>query len=146
MSVATQPMFPGKINAMSGLLDTANTARDGTGTMLDIANSDPNGGIIERISAISAGPIATPASDNVIRMWGKLSTTYRLLAEFPIATATPSATAGGGTLPGTTTQNPWLTVNVKLQPLESVSFSIHTHAGAEDDYHVRVESGAYSLS
>ncbi len=146
MSVSTQPLFPGQVIPKSGLLNTANTARDGSGTMLDIWAGDANGSIVERIGAMSAGAISSPASANVIRAWGKVGSTYRMLAEFPIATATPSATAGGATLPGTTVQSPMLTVNWKLAANEGLSFSIHTVASSVDYFHMRAEVGAYSQS
>lgn len=147
MSVNTQPIFPGSCAPKSGVLSTANTNRDGTGSFLDFTAPDAtNGAIAARISAISAGAISVATSDNIIRMWSKVGSTYRLLAEYAIATATPSATVAGSTLPGTTTDDPWLTINLALAAAEVLSFSIHTVAGTQDNYHVRVEFGPYSAS
>jgi hypothetical protein len=140
------PLYLGKNRSDSGLLSTANTNRDGTGTIVDLLVADATyGSLVERIAVMSVGAITTLTSANVIRMWAKRSATYRLLAEFAIAAATPSAIIGGGFLPGASAAAPWLTINKRIAGGDTLSFSIHTVAGTQDNYHVMAEGGDYAL-
>lgn len=153
-SPALSPLYLGKNRSESALLSTANVNRDGTGTIVDLFTADAfYGSMVERISIMSAGAISTATSANIIRMWLKRASTYRLLAEFAIAIATPSATAGGGFLPGTSAASPFLTINKRIfggittltAAADVLAFSIHTVAGTQDNYHVTAEGADYAL-
>lgn len=150
------PAFIGKVRSPAGLLSVANTTRDGSaGTFVDLFAADTTfGSLVEKIYFVSAGAIAVAPSDNVIRMYRKTGAVYRLIREFSTKTITPSATLGGpssGTvtplLPAagqTQVNDPSVIVNVKLAPGDTLSFSIHTVAGTQDNYHVHAEGGDYA--
>lgn len=140
------PLYLGKNRSESGLLGTANVNRDGTGTILDLFVADATyGSLVERIAIMSRGAIGVACSANIIRMWAKRASTYRFLAEYAIAIATPSATAGGSFLPGTTAAVPWLTINKRIAGGDTLSFSIHTVAGTQDNYDIMAEGGDFAL-
>lgn len=140
------PLYLGKNRSDSALLSTANVNRDGTGTIVDLFVADATyGSLVERIAIMSRGAIGTPTSANIIRMWAKRASTYRFLAEFAIAIASPTATAAGGFLPGTSAAAPWLTINKRIAGGDTLSFSIHTVAGTQDNYDVMAEGGDFAL-
>lgn len=140
------PLYLGKNRSDSGLLSTAETSRSAPTSLLDLFVADATyGSLVERIAIMSVGAIGTATSANVIRMWMKRSSTYRLLAEFVIATATPTALAAGGFLPGTSAASPWLTINKRVAGGDTLAFSIHTVAGTQDNYHVMAEGGDFAL-
>lgn len=140
------PLYLGKNRSESGLLSTADTSRSAPASLLDLFIADATfGSLVERISVLSVGAIGTPSSANIIRMWAKRSATYRLLAEYAIAIASPTASAAGGFLPGASATSPWLTINKRIAGGDTLSFSIHTVAGTQDNYHVMAEGGDFAL-
>lgn len=67
---------------------TANTARDGTGTIVDIVTAASTG---SRIEVIDIQAIATTTA-GMIRLFLYTGAAYRLYREIPVPAITPSAT------------------------------------------------------
>lgn len=71
-----------------GQVSTANTARDGTGTIATIFTAGASG---SRIDAINLKAVGTTTA-GMIRLFIHDGTNARLLTELPVAATTPSAT------------------------------------------------------
>ncbi len=88
MAVTHNPIFTQLANVAMASFTTANTNRDGTGTIQDIFTAGANGSRVQRVRAKATG--ATTAG--VLRLYIKESATYRLFKEFLVSAITPSAT------------------------------------------------------
>lgn len=86
--MAQQPSFASIPYNSGATLDTANTARDGSGTLFTIATAPANGLLIHdiRINAISN------TSAGMIRFFLSDGTTNFLILEHLVVSVTPSAT------------------------------------------------------
>lgn len=96
MPAQTNPIAPNVVRKLSGSLATANTARDGTGTITTIITGGANGSIVPaiRVRSIEAAGVSTP---NVVRLWHRPAGagTWYMIDEVALLTATPSATVVG---------------------------------------------------
>lgn len=72
---------------------TANTARDGTGTLGTVHTAGASGGRVERIIIMGVGTV----TGGMVRLFVSTDggTTKRLLDERPVTATTPSATVAG---------------------------------------------------
>ena len=87
--MAINPSYAATPRCAIGQVSTANTARDGTGTIATIFTAGASG---SRIDAINLKAIATTTA-GMIRLFIHDGTNARLLTEVPVVAVTPSATA-----------------------------------------------------
>jgi len=109
---------------------TANTNRDGTGVFSTIVTGAANGTRVDRVEVQSAGPAASAASANVLRLFLFDGTNTWLLRELAVATFTPSSTAAGFqytfSFPA---EHPLV-----LKNTWALKCAPHAYAGAQDKY------------
>lgn len=90
MAAATTPIFVETPKTWCGLAATANTGRDGSGTLATIVTGVADGSVIELVRVQANGTTTA----GVCRLFLSLDggTTKRLIKELLIAAVTPSAT------------------------------------------------------
>lgn len=86
--MATAPVFVGTPKSWYGKLSTANTARDGTGTVVTIVAGGTTGSRVDKIKAIGPGTVTA----GVIRYFLTNGTTFVLIKEVLVPATTPSTT------------------------------------------------------
>lgn len=86
--MANQAQYVGTPKVGVGQVSTANTARDGSGTIATIFTAGTNG---SRIDAINLKAVATTTA-GMIRLFIHDGTNARLLTEVPVTALTPSGT------------------------------------------------------
>jgi hypothetical protein len=87
--MANNPSYAATPRCAIGQVSTANTARDGTGTIATIFTAGASG---SRIDAINLKAIATTTA-GMIRLFIHDGTNARLLTELPVVAVTPGASA-----------------------------------------------------
>ncbi|BDI27980.1 hypothetical protein CCAX7_000310 [Capsulimonas corticalis] len=85
--MSTAPIFTATPVISSAQISTANTNRDGTGTLADIATGATNGTRIDRITVIATGT----TSAGMVRLYIYDGTNNRLWKEVPITAIAPTA-------------------------------------------------------
>lgn len=132
------PIHVGNVRSEQGSVTGANTARSSPGAtnQVSLFVAGAQGSLIEKVRAISNGAISTATSANVLRLWKLTGSTYKLVREVAIATATPSATAIGG-------DTGELIVNLRLDATETLTATLHTYAGTQDGYDIDVQGGDF---
>lgn len=78
-------------------VSTANTARDGTGTLTPLYTAGTSGATIARVRCIHQGAISVASTAMVCRLWLTSGATTVMIDEVALASATPSASAIGAT-------------------------------------------------
>lgn len=138
------PIVPriGKIG--KAVLSSATTGRTVVGitglTLLFTADAT-NGSRVDSIQYMNNGAISVASSANVLRIWRYTgSGNADLIYEIAITTATPSASAIGGT--GVVNFTYPLNQLV-LGASETLYTSIHTYAGTQDGYNVFAFGGDF---
>lgn len=142
MASNTQPIYPKQVIGAELSISTANTNRDGTGTIGTLytavaAASGGQGAIVQSITCVATG--STTAG--VVRMWRKVSSTYTLLREFLVTAITPGVatevfkltTAQGADAMGR------LTINLLLEPGDIIAFSTHN----AETFNITADIGEY---
>lgn len=86
--MANSPQYAATPRCAIGQVSTANTARDGTGTLATIFTAGASG---SRIDAINLKAVGTSTA-GMIRLFIHDGTNARLLTELPVVAVTPSAT------------------------------------------------------
>lgn len=71
-----------------GQISVANTARDGTGAIVDIVTAGTQGTLIELVRVVAQGTTTA----GVVRLWIYDGATYRLYKEILVTAITPSTT------------------------------------------------------
>jgi hypothetical protein len=89
MAVNTDPIFIIAPQIWQGQVSAANTARDGTGTVVTIATGNTNGSRLDRVLVTATGTTTA----GVVRLFLYNGTNTRLIKELLI----PARTAGTGT-------------------------------------------------
>lgn len=120
-------------------LDAANTARDGSGTIVTVYTAPSLGAMITKIRFISAqaAPAASSAMVGRVFISDENGTNWRLFDEVALATVTPSNTVVGQKADITYSDGVQLKAGQKIGVTKSV------HAGAQDQYDVHVHGGEY---
>lgn len=88
MAVNTSPIFPGTVKDGVVAISTANTARDGTGTMGTVLTAGTNGSRIDKVTIEAQGTTTA----GMVRLFLHNGTTAFLILEQTIAAVTPSGT------------------------------------------------------
>lgn len=100
MSANRIPIYHDLKKVAQAQVSTANTNRDGTGTIATVMTAGTNGSAVTHVNVIAT--VTTTAG--MVRLFAHDGSVYRLLAEIAIAAATPSATVacatGSWTPPG----------------------------------------------
>ncbi len=118
MSANLAPIFtltpdPGCVN-----ISTANTARDGTGTLGTAVTAGTNGTLISAVYGVAQ--VTTAAG--MIRLFLYSGSTYYLFEELPTAAVTPS-----GTLPAATVKSAKITPSTPLALPSGWSLQVSTN-------------------
>lgn len=87
--MASNPAFTSTPNVQGSTISSANTNRDGTGTIVDIFTAGSSGSKVQRITIMAAG---TTSSGSVVRLYYKDGSTYFLIKEILVDAITPSDT------------------------------------------------------
>lgn len=135
--MASSPVFVGTVICKLGRLTAANTARDGSGTLVNILTGSTNGTRIDRITFISAQATAAANSAMVLRVFISDTTgsNFRLFGEQNVGAITASNTAVGARAQLVFMGGLFLENGQVLAVTKSI------HAGAQDQFDVIVEGG-----
>lgn len=104
MPIATNPIFVSAIRWERADVSSANTNRDGTGTIADVFTGAARGSLIERVVVVATGTVTA----GVVRLFIHNGTNWRLWKEVMVTATTPSTsvetfrsefTPDGGSLP-----------------------------------------------
>ena len=88
MAVNIDPIFPVTPQTEHARISTANTNRDGTGTIVDVYTAGANGSRVDKVILQGIGTTAA----GVIRLFYYDGTNYRLFFEQLVSAITPSGT------------------------------------------------------
>lgn len=129
----TAPIYPGTPKKASVLLATANTARDGSGTLTTLYTAGSQGAFIEKVKAMSGIAAGSPSTAMAIRYWRIPggSGSGQLIAEVLLPSATPSTTVLGASIE--TTLNTELAANDILAVTQTAAENVH-HSAQGGDY------------
>jgi hypothetical protein len=139
MAQNTSPVFVLIPLTPTATIAAANTARDGSGSLVTLFTCGANGGRIESIKFTSAQATAAASSAMVGRVFvsDAAGANPRLHTEIAIATATASTTVIGATstitFPG----------GLPLKTGQIVYVTQSVYAGAQDQMHVTAQAGDY---
>jgi hypothetical protein len=142
MASNTQPIYPRKVVGAEVSISTANTNRDGTGTVGTLytataAASEGQGAIVQSITVVSTGTTTA----GVVRLFRYNGSAYFLIRELLVSAITPSASVESFKL--TTAQgadvNGRLVLNLLLEPGDSIRCSTHN----AETFHVTADIGEY---
>ena len=86
MGIRQQYPVTGLLGATT--ISTANTLRDGSGTLGDLISAGAHGSLVSGIRVMATGT----TTEGAIRLFHHDGTTTRLLKELPVMAVTPSAT------------------------------------------------------
>lgn len=131
----TTPVQLGPPRQISGVaFNTANTNRDGTGTIADIVvnatTAGPNGCLIRWIN-VETTAASTISTVGMLRFWMHDGTAYRLQREILVTAITPSSTVKGWSFQSVTGEadfaNGRWNINYELPP--NCKFAVSTAIG-----------------
>lgn len=91
--MASTPLYTGTVRASNASISTANTNRDGTGTLGTVITAGSSGTRIERVTITGTG--STTAG--MVRLFVYDGTNTYLIKEQPVTAITPSATVAAFT-------------------------------------------------
>ncbi len=128
MASNVQPIYPRKVVGAEVAFSTANTNRDGTGTIGTLysspaASTDHSGSIVQSITVCAT----STTTAGVIRLYRHNGTTFFLIREILVTAITPSATIKSWTIPTSegADSNGRLVLNLLLEPGDSIRISTH---------------------
>lgn len=139
MAANTAPIFTLTPNCPVVAVAAANTARDGSGSLVTLFTAGADGSRIESITFTSAQATAAASSAMVGRVFltDNAGANPRLISEVAIATATASNTAVGAVATITFTDGLIIPTGCIVKVAQSV------YAGVEDQMHVLAQGGDY---
>lgn len=126
--MSATPSYAATPRAATVLINTANTAVDGSGTITAIFTAGASG---SRIDSITVKGAATTLANNMVRLWIHNGTSAFLWKEVTITAATASATV----------QTPESVVAAGFDLPTGYSIRASVHVG--EAYHVSVVGGDY---
>lgn len=89
------PLFAAAVKTWQGSVSSANTNRDGTGTIVTIGTAGANGSVITSIILQSAGASGVATTAGMIRLFIEGGGTTKLWKEVPVQVVTPTASVPG---------------------------------------------------
>ena len=139
MPANTTPIFTLTARTGGTTITAANTARDGSGTLVDCFTAGTNGTLLYRMTFTNASPSVGVAVAKVVRIWitdssGANPTLYN---EIALTATTSSNTVTGQTKQFVISDGLFLAAGQKIQVTQSV------RATAADDTDVVWEAGDY---
>jgi thiamine pyrophosphokinase len=139
MAANTQPIFTLVPKAVTETIAAANTARDGSGTLVELFTAGTNGSRIDFITFTSAQATTGASAARVQRIFitDEAGTNPRLVEEITMAAVTSSNTAIGAR--STVTFTNGLVINAGQKILVSQSI----FGSAADTTHVLLRGGNY---
>lgn len=139
MPANTNPIFTLTPNATICVIAAANTARDGSGTLVTAFTAGTNGSRIESVTFTSAQASAAANSAMVGKVFltDNAGANPRLIAETILPAATASNTAIGQAQTITFTNGLIINTGQILKVCQSV------YAGVQDQFHVLTKGGDY---
>jgi len=156
MAANTTPIFVLSPIVATATIAAANTARDGSGALVDLFTAPTDGGRINTIRFTSAQASAAASSTMVVRVFvtDTAGLNPRLLVESVLTSATASNTVIGAftsidfvngiTLNSTTVTNNNFYGGLSLDAGQIVKVSQSIYAGPQDQNHVCAIGGYYS--
>ena len=139
MPANTSPIFVLTPRAVTAVIAAANTARDGSGTLVDTMTAGSNGSRVDFIVFTSSQATAAASAARVQRVFltdtGGLNP--RIISEVVLPAVTPSTTAIGATVTITYTNGLVLASGQKIQVAQSV------YGSAADGTAVLVRGGDF---
>lgn len=139
MPANTTPIFTLTPRAVTASIAAANTARDGSGTLVDVMTAASSGSRVDFITFTSAQATAAASAARVQRVYitDTSGNNPRLISEVALSAVTASNTAIGATATITYTNGLILASGQKIQVSQSV------YGSAADQTHVLVRGGDY---
>jgi len=138
MTANTTPIFTATPKIGLAAVSAANTASDGSGSLVDLFTAGANGSRVERIRYTNAQASAAASSAMVIRIFvDKTGSNPYLLVELALPAATRTLSAGGAYGIYTFTGGLFLPAGATLKVCQSV------YAGVQDLMHYVAEGGDY---
>jgi len=142
MASNTQPIYPAKVVGAEVSISTANTNRDGTGTLGTLytataAASQGVGAIVQSITCVATGTTTA----GMVRIFRHNGSAFFLIREIAVSAITPSATVKAFTIPTSegADSNGRLVLNVLLEPGDSIRCSTHN----AETFHLTADIGEY---
>ena len=128
MASNTQPIYPAKVVGAEVAFSTANTNRDGTGTIATLytATAAASGGVGAIVQSITVCATSTTTA-GMIRIYRHNGTTFFMIREIAVSALTPSETIKAFTIPTSegADSNGRLVLNLLLEPGDSIRLSTH---------------------
>lgn len=139
MPANTSPIFTLTPRAVTATIAAANTARDGSGTLVDVMTAGSSGSRVDFITFTSAQATAGASAARVQRVFltDTSGNNPRLISEVAMTAVTASNTAIGATQTITFTNGLIIASGQKIQVAQSV------YGSAADQTHVLVRGGDY---
>lgn len=134
--MAVTPVWTQVPRAATVLVSTANTNRDGTGTITDLLTGIAAGTRIDRIIVNAIGTTTA----GVIRLWLHNGTIYFLLREILVSGITPSASIA------VFTTDIYRTDGLPVAHLPSTSWKIAVSTHNAESFHVTALGGDYVIA
>lgn len=91
--MSTSPQYAGIVKTAAAQVSTANTARDGTGTLATVFTAGTNGSRIDDLTVTATGTTTA----GIVRLFLHDGTNARLWKELSVSATTPSATVAAYT-------------------------------------------------
>lgn len=132
MPANTNPIFGLTPNTKHATIAAANTARDGSGTLVSLLTAGTNGSLLFSIKFTSAQATAAANSAAIWRVWitDAAGANPRLAEEVQMAAVTASNTVVGSTATVT------FGTGLLLEPSQQIKVTQSVYAGAQDQTHV----------
>lgn len=139
MAANTVPIFILTPRTETAALDAANTARDGSGSLVSLFTAGSNGSRIDFITFNSAQstPAASSAMVGRVFVSDTSGANFRLLSEIALPTITASNTVIGQT------QTIFYSNGLLLGSGQILSVTISVYAGVQDAYQAIARGGNY---
>lgn len=139
MAANTSPIFTLTPNCSSSNIAAANTARDGSGTLVTSFTAGANGSLLSKITFTSSQATAAASSARVMRIFitDNAGANPRLRSEVVLPAVTASAAGIGATVQVVFTDG------IVLRTGQIVKTSQSVYAGVADNTDVFAEGGDY---
>ena len=139
MAANTSPIFTLLSNCGGITINSANTARNGSGTLIDCFTASTNGTLLYRMSFTNTSPTVGAGAAKVIRVWitDTSGANPKLIKEIVLAAATSSNTVIGQNNQWVISDGLFLKSGQKIQVTQSL------RATAADNTDVVWEAGDY---
>jgi hypothetical protein len=129
------PNFAGTVLAARALLNAANTARDGTGTLVSVLTAPAAGARIDKLRVKALG--TTSVGTIRVFAWNPTGSVATLLAELPVPATAPAATDA------TWSRVLDSTTDIELPILLPASWELRCTSHTADLFHISAIAGGF---